>query len=181
MVYVAENSYRFFSDGTRVPIAAQQCVHCVPVIARALRRIKAEGTHKERSQTRVALAQDWYTSAAPPPECGDVEHERRLRLSDRDLQVLDLKAAGALSCLANICATFPGSATTMDRECSGNTLGTLERRQRPVPVPVRSSDLLLVPDAPSAGCGDTVIWNVIRTHTRSRNKCNAKAVETRST
>ena len=95
---------------SRVPIAARQSVHCVLVIARALRRIKAEGTHKERSQTRVALAQDWYTSAAP----GDVEHERRLRLSDRDLQVLDLKAAGALSCLANICATFPGSATTMD-------------------------------------------------------------------
>ena len=70
---MSEKSYRFFSDGTRVPIAARQSVHCVLVIARALRRIKAEGTHKERSQTRVALAQDWYTSAAH----GDVEHQRR--------------------------------------------------------------------------------------------------------
>ena len=45
-----------------VPIAARPSVHCVPVIARALGRIKAEGTHKERSQTRVALAQDVFPS-----------------------------------------------------------------------------------------------------------------------
>ena len=36
---------------------------------------------------------------------GDVEHERRLRLSDRDLQVLDLKAAGALSCSYVVCVS----------------------------------------------------------------------------
>ena len=35
-------------------------------------------------------------------------------------------------------------------------------------------------DAPSAGGEKTVVWNVIRTH-RSRNTCNVKAVETRST
>ena len=61
---ISENPHHFFSDGTRVPIAARQSVHCVPVIARALRRIKAEGTHKERPQTRIALAQKRYTSAA---------------------------------------------------------------------------------------------------------------------
>ena len=47
-----------------VPIADRPSVHCVPVIARALGRIKAEGTHKERPQTRIALAQERYTSAA---------------------------------------------------------------------------------------------------------------------
>ncbi len=47
-----------------VPIADRQSVHCVPVIVRALGHIKAEGTHKERPQTRIALAQERYTSAA---------------------------------------------------------------------------------------------------------------------
>jgi hypothetical protein len=71
------------------------------------------------------------------------------------------------------------AATAYDHECSGSTLGTLDRCQRPVPVSL--SNLLLVPDAPSAVCEDTVIWNVIRTHTRSRNTCSAKAVGTQST
>ena len=57
--------------------------------------------------------------------------------------------------------------------CSGSTLGTLERCQRPVPV--RSSNLLLVLDTPSAGGEGPVVWNVIRTHTRSRNTCNVKS------
>ena len=70
----------------------------------------ARGTTKPDSKKVIVVTVEVSNSAAP----GDVEHERRLRLSDRDLQVLDLKAAGALSCLANICATFPGSATTMD-------------------------------------------------------------------
>ena len=47
-----------------VPIADRQSVHCIPVIVRALGRIKAEGTHKERPQARIALAQERYTSAA---------------------------------------------------------------------------------------------------------------------
>ena len=67
--------------------------------------------------------------------------------------------------------------TAYDYECSSSTLvitlGTLERCQRPVPV--RSSNLLLVLDAPSAGGEDPVVWNVIRTHTRSRNTCNVKS------
>ena len=63
--------------------------------------------------------------------------------------------------------------TAYDHECSSSTLGTLERCQRPLPV--RSSNLLLVLDAPSAGGEGTVVWNVIRTHTRSRNTCNVKS------
>ena len=70
----------------------------------------AHRTTKPDSEKGDVVHFEVKRSAAP----GDVEHERRLRLSDRDLQVLDLKAAGALSSLANICATFPGSATTMD-------------------------------------------------------------------
>ena len=59
--------------------------------------------------------------------------------------------------------------TVYDHECSGSTLGTLERYQRPVPV--RSSNLLLVLDAPSPEGENPVVWNVIRTHKRSRNMC----------
>ena len=76
-----------------VPIAARPSIRCVPVIVRALRRIKPEGTHKERSQTRIALAQERYISAAH----GDVVRWTNNEWSDRDLQVFDLKAAVALS------------------------------------------------------------------------------------
>ena len=62
----------------------------------------AHRTTKPDSEKRDVVHFEVKKSAAP----GDVEHERRLRLSDRDLQVLDLKAAGALSCLANTCTTF---------------------------------------------------------------------------
>ena len=61
---MSENSYRFFSDGTRVPIAARQSVHCVPVMDVALGRIKRQGYVKERSETRIALALEVYHSAA---------------------------------------------------------------------------------------------------------------------
>ena len=105
-----ENSYRFFSDGTRVPIAARQSVHFMPVIAGSLELIRGEGSIKERPETAVVAS--FKLNGTQVQRHGDVEHERRLRLSDRDLQVLDLKAAGALSCLANICATFTGSAAT---------------------------------------------------------------------
>ena len=77
-----------------VPIADRQSVHCVPVIVRALGRIKAEGTHKERSQTSIALAQEVYHSAA----LGDVNRTPMIEMSDRGLQVLDLKAAGIRLC-----------------------------------------------------------------------------------
>ena len=69
---ISAKSYRFFADHGRVPIAARQSVHCVPVIVRALGDIKHEGTHKERFETRIALALERYKSAAH----GDVEHQR---------------------------------------------------------------------------------------------------------
>ena len=37
------------------------------------------------------------------------------------------------------------------------------------------SDLLLSLGAPSAGATDTVVWDVIRRHTRSRNTCFVKS------
>ena len=77
-----------------VPSTARQSVRCVPVMVRALGRIKPEGTHKERFETRNALALRMFRSAAH----GDVERAPQDEWSDRGLQVLDLKAAGALSC-----------------------------------------------------------------------------------
>ena len=58
--------------------------------------------------------------------------------------------------------------------CSGSTLDTLERCQRPRSA--NPADLWLVLDATSAGSEGTVVLNVIVTHTRSRNTCNVKAV-----
>ena len=89
----------------RVPIAARQSVQCVPVIVRALRRIKPEGTHKERFETRNALALRMFRSAAHE----DVERAPQDEWSDRGLQVLDLKAAGALSCSCVVEAIRAGS------------------------------------------------------------------------
>ena len=63
--------------------------------------------------------------------------------------------------------------------CSGSTLGTLERCQRPRSA--SPSDLLPVLDAPSAGGEGMIVWNVMVTHTGSRNTCNVKAVGSRST
>ena len=56
--------------------------------------------------------------------------------------------------------------------CSGSTLGTLERCQRPVPM--RPSKLKLVLDASSAGGEHAVILDVLQTRTRTRNTCNVK-------
>ena len=58
----------------------------------SLGTIKAVGTHKERSQKRIALALEVCTSAvtetsSAPPMIG---------MRARGLQVLDMKAAGAL-------------------------------------------------------------------------------------
>ena len=55
-----------------------------------------------------------------------------------------------------------------------STLGTLERCQQPRSA--GPADLLLVLDDPSAGAEGTVLWGVIRTHTRSRNTCNVKSM-----
>ena len=65
----------------------------------------AHPTTKADSEKHDVVHFEVKKSAAP----GDVEHERRLRLSDRDLQVLDLKAAGALSCSSIIEAMQTGS------------------------------------------------------------------------
>ena len=60
-------------------------------MARSLRRIKPEGTHKERSQMRIAQTLEWYTTAAH----GDVDGmTKNNEWSDRDLQVFDLNAEG---------------------------------------------------------------------------------------
>ena len=63
--------------------------------------------------------------------------------------------------------------------CSGSTLGTLERCQRPRSA--SPGDLLPVLDAPSAGGEDTIVWNVMVTHTGSRRYVTLQAVLTRST
>ena len=76
-------------------------------MARSLRHTRPEGTHKERSQTRIALALQVCTTAAH----GDVERTLNKRRSDRDLQVIDLKAAAALSCSYMIGTGHAGSHT----------------------------------------------------------------------
>jgi len=60
----------------------------------------------------------------------------------------------------------------MQRESSGSTLGTLDRCQRPVPV--SSSELVLVLDGFSAWGESTVTQVVIQTHIGSGNACNVK-------
>ena len=67
--------------------------------------IKPEGTHKERCETGIALALRMFRSAAH----GDVERAPQDEWSDRGLQVLDLKAAGALSCSCVVEAIRAGS------------------------------------------------------------------------
>ena len=62
--------------------------------------------------------------------------------------------------------------TAYDHECSSSTLGTLERCQRPVPV--SSSELVLVLDGLGAGVESTVTQVVIQTHIGSGNACNVK-------
>ena len=91
------------------PIAARSSIRCVPVMVRALRRIKPEGTHKKRSQTRIALAMGMFPSAAH----GDVDGTTNNEWSDRDLQVFDLKAAVTLSSTCVIEAGRTGSRRIM--------------------------------------------------------------------
>ena len=63
---------------------------------------------------RIALVLERYTTAAH----GDVEHTAPTRWSDRDLQVIDLKAAAALSCSYMIGTDHTGSHTiTVARFC----------------------------------------------------------------
>ena len=65
-------------------------------MARSLGTTKPEGTHKERSQKRIALALEVCTTASH----GDVERTPMIGMRAGCLLVLDLKAAGALPSLA---------------------------------------------------------------------------------
>ena len=64
--------------------------------------------------------------------------------------------------------------TAYGHECSGSTLGTLERYQQPPPKGL--SGLTLVLNEPSTGGEGTVIWNVIRKYKRSGIYVIQKAV-----
>ena len=66
----------------------------IPVIAGSMVLVRQYRTIYLRSETRIALALEVYHSAAN----GDVDDSPNNEWSDRGLQVLDLKAAGALSC-----------------------------------------------------------------------------------
>ena len=82
---------------------------------RALGRIKAEGTHKKRFQTRIALTQDVFRRKCS--SWGRRAHTEE-RWSTRDLQVIDLKAAAALSSSYMIGTDHAGShTTTVARTC----------------------------------------------------------------
>ena len=107
---MSRKTYRFVRDRGFVRLPTAQSVHAVKTLRSWMELARLHPTTKADSEMHDVVHFEVKKSAAP----GDVEHERRLRLSDRDLQVLDLNGPGALSCLANICATFPGSATTMD-------------------------------------------------------------------
>ena len=88
-----------------VPSTARQSVRCVPVIAGSTELVRRYRTIYQRSETRIALALKVYHSAAH----GDVERAPQDEWSDRGLQVLDLKAAGALSCSCVVEAIRAGS------------------------------------------------------------------------
>ena len=84
-------------------LPTRQSVHDVKALRSSMELAMAHRTTKPESKKHDVVHFEVKKSAAP----GDVEHERRLRLSDRDLQVLDLKAAGALSSLAVAEAGLP--------------------------------------------------------------------------
>ena len=119
---------------------------------------------------RRSLASAQACSSDLPSSC---EYSERYRNDGRPLWMVfaALNRSEYVSAASDRAASC--SYRVYDHECSGSTLGTLERCQRPLPV--RSSNLLLVLDAPSAGGEGPVVWNVIRTHTRSRNTCNVKS------
>lgn len=82
---------RFVPDRSRARLSARQSVQCVPVMARSLGHLRAEGTQQERSRTRIVLALQVCTTAAHR----DVDAAPMERWSDRGLQVTNLKATGA--------------------------------------------------------------------------------------
>ena len=60
---MSEKTYRFFSDGARVPLGARQSVHGMPLMVRALGGVEPEGTHLERRKKLETSSQERYTSA----------------------------------------------------------------------------------------------------------------------
>ena len=82
---------RFVRDRSRARLSARQSVQRVPVMARSLGHLRAEGTQQERSRTRIVLALQVCTTAAHR----DVDAAPMERWSDRGLQVTNLKATGA--------------------------------------------------------------------------------------
>ena len=92
-------------------MSARQSVRDMPVIVRALRRIKPEGTHKERSKKHQITSQERYkTINILGIRCASARRAKK-RWSDSSLQVEDLKASGTPTSLAVACATFPSSST----------------------------------------------------------------------
>ena len=90
---MSRKTYRFVRDRGFVRLPTAQSVHAVKTLRSWMELARLHPTTKADSEMHDVVHFEVKKSAAP----GDVEHERRLRLSDRDLQVLDLKAAGALS------------------------------------------------------------------------------------
>ena len=79
-------------------------------MARSLGTTKPEGTHKERSQKRIALA---LLEVCTTASHGDVERTPMIGMRAGCLLVLDLKAAGALPSLAVAEADWQRSHTIM--------------------------------------------------------------------
>ena len=91
--------------------------------------IKPEGTHKERSQTRIALALERYISAAH----GDIVRWPNNERSDRSLQVFDLKAAAAPFNSSVIEAIRTGSRAASFTRCNMHASCTLSRARSTPP------------------------------------------------
>ena len=93
---MSENRHRFVSDATRVVprLPTTQSVHAVKTLRSSMELAIAHRTTKPDLQKRDVVHLETKNSAAH----GDVERAPQDEWSDRGLQVLDLKAAGALSC-----------------------------------------------------------------------------------
>ena len=95
------------SSQTRVVprLPTTQSVHAVKTLRSPTRLATARGTTKPDLQKRDVVHLETKNSAAH----GDVERAPQDEWSDRGLQVLDLKAAGALSCSCVVEAIRAGS------------------------------------------------------------------------
>ena len=61
---ISEKTYRFFSDGARVPIAARRSIHGMPVIAGSLELGQGEGSSYQRPPDSIVMSQEMYPSAS---------------------------------------------------------------------------------------------------------------------